>query len=283
MNALLQDVRYALRLLTKSPGFTIVAVLTLALGIGANTAIFSVVNAVLMQPLPYQDAGRLVTIWNDYGSGGQSLPAVSAPDFKDYQLRTTMFAGIAAASGSGGSAIDFSDTEGDEKPQQVTVGFVTPNLFPLLGVNPVLGRQFSAEEGRPNGPALVMLSFGFWQRRFGGDPTVVGKTLRANRQTVTIVGVLPKGFELLLPAEALLLRDSELWRPLQIPFERFPRNLTNLGVFGRLKPGVTVAQAQDEMDGIAQQLRNEHEVHRPSGLPIPVVPIEQELFKKPRQ
>ena len=162
MNTFLQDVRYAFRLLAKSPGFTLVAVLTLALGIGANTAIFSVVDAVLMQPLPYQDSGRLVTIWNDYGSGGQSLPAVSAPDFRDYQHRATTFADLAAASGSGGTTIDFSDTEGDEKPQQITVGFVTPNLFPLLGVNPILGRQFTADEGRPNGPALVMLSYGFW-------------------------------------------------------------------------------------------------------------------------
>src|SRR5262249_42974461 len=154
------------------------------------------------------------------------------------QQRTTFFADLAAASGSSGTAVDFSDTEGDERPQQVTVGFVTPNLFPLLGVNPILGRQFAAAEGRPNGPALVALSYGFWQRRFGGDPNIVGKTLRANRQSITVVSVMPKGFELLLPAEALLLRDSELWRPLQIPFEQFPRNLTNLAVFGRLKPGV---------------------------------------------
>src|SRR5215472_3918287 len=283
MHLFLQDVRYALRLLGKSPGFTLVATLTLALGIGANTAIFSVVNAVLVQPLPYQDSERLITIWNDYGSGGQSLPAVSAPDFRDYQQRTTKFADLAAASGSGGTAVDFSDTEGDEKPQQVTVGFVSPNLFPLLGVNPILGRQFAPEEGRPNGPGLVMLSYGFWQRRFGGDPNVVGKILRANRQSITIVGVLPKGFELLLPAEALLLRDSELWRPLQIPFEQFPRNLTNLAVFGRLKSGATLAEAQSEMDGIAEQLRKEHEVHRTSGLRIRVVPMQYDIVKNARQ
>src|SRR5262249_15736411 len=202
MHLFLQDVRYALRLLIKSPGFTVVAVVTLALGIGANTAIFSIVNAVLMQPLPYQDSARLVTIWNDYGAGGQSLPAVSAPDFHDYQQRTTMFADLAAASGSLGTAVDFSDTEGDEKPQQVTMSFVTSHPFPLVGVNAMLGRQFTADEARPGGPALVMLSYGFWQRRFGGDPSIVGKSVRANRQSITIVGVLPKGFELLLPAEA---------------------------------------------------------------------------------
>src|SRR5262249_6056782 len=160
MNALLQDVRYAFRLFTRNPGFTSVAVLTLALGIGANTAIFSVVNAVLMQPLPYQDSGRLVTIWNDYGSGGQSLPAVSPSDFRASQLRTTTFPGLAAEAGSSGGAIDFGDTEGDEKPQQTPVGFVPPTLSPLLGVSPPLGRQFAEEEGRPNGPALVMLSYG---------------------------------------------------------------------------------------------------------------------------
>jgi putative ABC transport system permease protein len=283
VSTFLQDIRYSLRLLMKSPGFTLVAILTLALGIGANTAIFSVVNAVLMQPLPYQDSGRLVTIWNDYGSGGQSLPAVSAPDFRDYQQRTTKFADLAAAAGSFGTAVDFGNTEGDEKPQQITVAFVTPNFFPLLGVNPVLGRQFTPEEGRPNGPALVMLSYGFWQRRFGGDPSVIGKAVRANRQDITIAGVLPKGFQLQLPAEALLLRDSELWRPMQIPFERFPRNLTNLAVFGRLKPDATLAQAQSEMDGIAEQLRSEHEVHRTSGLRIRVVPMQYDIVKNARQ
>jgi len=282
MNALITDVRYALRLLAKTPGFTLVAVLTLALGIGANTAMFSVIHSVLLRPLPYPQADRLTIIWNDYGSGGQSLPAVSPPDFRDYLQRCCTFEQIAAATGGGGAAVDFGTTEGDERPQQVTVGFVTSNFFPTFGVNPILGRNFVPEEAVINGPNVVILSYGFWQRRFGGDLNVVGKILRYNRQDVTIVGVLPRDFHLLLPAETLLLRDSELWRPTQIPFDNFPRNLTTLAVFGKLKPGVTLAQAQSEMDGIAAQLRAEHEVHRTSGLRIRVVPMQYDIVKNAR-
>jgi predicted permease len=282
VNALLNDIRYALRLFTKSPGFTFVAVLTLALGIGANTAMFSVIHAVLLRPLPFADSDRLISVWNDYGSGGQSLPAVSPPDFRDYQQRCRLFEHIAAATGGGGAAVDFGTTEGDERPQQVTVGFVTDNLFPLFGVQPILGRNFLPQETVLNGPNVVILSYGFWQRRFGGDANIVGKNIRYNRQDVTIVGVLPRDFHLLLPPETLLLRDSELWRPAQIPYDNFPRNLTTLAVFGKLKPGVTLAQAQSEMDGIAAQLRSEHEVHRTSGLRIRVVPLQFDIVKNAR-
>jgi len=282
MNALLNDIRYALRLLAKSPGFTIVAVLTLALGIGANTAMFSVIHAVLLRPLPFADSDRLISVWNDYGSGGQSLPAVSPPDFRDYQQRCRLFDQIAGATGGGGAAVDFGTVEGDERPQQVTVGFVSDNLFPLFGVQPILGRNFLPQETVLNGPNVVILSYGFWQRRFGGDPSIVGKTLRYNRQDVTVVGVLPRDFHLLLPPETLLLRDSELWRPAQIPYDNFPRNLTTMAVFGKLKQGVTLAQAQSEMDGIAAQLRSEHEVHRTSGLRIRVVPLQFDIVKDAR-
>jgi putative ABC transport system permease protein len=282
MNALLNDIRYSLRLLAKSPGFTLVAVLTLALGIGANTAMFSVIHAVLLRPLPFADADRLISVWNDYGSGGQSLPAVSPPDFRDYQQRCRLFDQIAAATAGGGAAVDFGTVEGDERPQQVTVGFVTDNLFPLFGVQPILGRNFVPQETVQNGPNVVILSYGFWQRRFGGDPYIVGKNIRYNRQDVTIVGVLPRDFHLMLPPESLLLRDSELWRPAQIPYDNFPRNLTTLTVFGKLKPGVTLAQAQSEMDGIAAQLRSEHEVHRTSGLRIRVVPLQFDIVKNAR-
>ena len=118
MNALFNDIRYALRLLAKTPGFTLVAIVTLALGIGANTAMFSVIHSVLLRPLPYLQADRLTTIWNDYGSGGQSLPAVSPPDFRDYQQRCRLFEQLAAATGGNGAAVDFGTTEGDERPQQ---------------------------------------------------------------------------------------------------------------------------------------------------------------------
>ena len=282
MQGFLQDLRYGIRTLRRSPGFTIVAILTLALGIGANTAIFAVINGVLLHSLPYKDPGKLVIFWNDYGSAGQSLPAVSPPDYKDYVQRARQFDEIAAASGGRGSTLDGGDSAGQEQPEKIDVGFASPNLFSMLGVNPILGRHFTAEEGVFNGPNVAILSNRLWQRRYGGDPGIVGKTIAVNKKPLTIVGILPGNFELLLPAEALLIKDEDLWRPIQVNFATFPRNLTTLTVFGRLKKDVTLAQAQSEMDGIATQLRNENEVHRSSGMTIRVVPLQYDVVKNVR-
>jgi putative ABC transport system permease protein len=279
MNTFMQDLRYALRMLRKNPGFTAAAVLTLALGIGANTAIFAVINGVLLRPLPYKDPGKLVIFWNDYGSAGQSLPAVSAPDYKDYLQRDRLFDELAAAAGGRGSTVDAGDSAGQERPEKIDVGSVSANFFPTLGVYPILGRQFTTDEAILNGPKVAMLSFRLWQRRYGSDPGIVGKTIQLNKQPLTIVGVMPADFKLLLPPEALLLKDEDLWRPLQLNYDASPRNLTNLTVLGRLKKDVNLAQAQSEMDGIAAQLRNENEVHRTSGMTIRLVPYQYDIVK----
>jgi putative ABC transport system permease protein len=281
MEALWQDIRYAARMLMKSPGFTAVAVLTLALGIGANTAIFSVVEGVLLRPMPYDDPGRLAVIWNDYGNAGQSLPAVSPPDFKDYQKRARLME-FAAASPTPGAAITLTDAGGDPHPRRFEMAAVTSNLFPLFGVRPILGRNFTPLEDVVKGPPVAMLSYRLWQRGYNSDPNLVGKSIHVNGQDFTVVGILPSQFRLLLPAEALVVRDSDVWIPLQLDYYSVARNLTFLAVFGRAKPGATLAQAQAEMDGIAVQLRNEIEVHKESGLRIRVVPMQFDVVKNAR-
>jgi putative ABC transport system permease protein len=281
MGAFWQDLRYAGRMLCKSPGFTAVAVLTLGLGIGANAAIFSVVNGVLLHRMPYGDADRLNIIWNDYGSQGQSLPAVSPPDFQDYKQRSRLME-FAAAGGTPGGTLLFRNPDGSNRPEQFDMAAVTTDFFPLFGIRPILGRNFSAEEGAVNGPKVVILSYLLWQRSFHSDPGLVGRAIQLNGESFTVVGILPREFRLLLPAEAFKLRDSELWVPQQLNYSAYPRNLTFLTVFARRKPGVTLAQAQAEMDGIAEQLRNENEVHKESGLRIRVVPLQFDVVKNVR-
>ncbi len=282
MGTLWQDLMYGARMLRKSPGFTAVAVLTLALGIGANTAIFSVVNGVLLRGMPYTDPSRLAIIWNDYGNQGQSLPAVSPPDFKDYRERSRLIEFSSASGGPGGTLMLDDPGGGGNRPQQFDLAAVTPNFFPVLGVEPALGRNFTQEEAALNGPRVVMLSNRLWRGTFHSDPEFVGKSIQLNGQPYTVVGILPSKFRMLLPAEAFQLKDADLWIPQQLDYGAFQRNLTFLSVFGRLKPGVTWSQAQAEMDGIAEQLRNENAVHKQSGLRIRVVRLQFDVVKNVR-
>ena len=282
VGTLWQDLIFGARMLRKSPAFTAIAVLTLSLGIGANTAIFSVVNGVLLRSMPYRDPARLAIIWNDYGNQGQSLPAVSPPDFKDYRERSRTME-FAAAAPTGGGTLLLDDPGGaGNRPQQFDMANVTTNFFPLLGVAPALGRDFSAEEGALNGPKVVILSDHLWKNTFHSDPGLIGKSISLNGNPFTVVGILPSQFRLLLPTEAFQVRDSDLWIPQQLDYSAFQRNLTFLSVFGRVKPDATMAQAQAEMDGIAEQLRNENEVHKQSGLRIRVVPMQFDVVKNVR-
>jgi putative ABC transport system permease protein len=250
MRSLLQDLRYGLRSLLKRPGFTVVAVLALALGIGANSAIFSVVNSVLLRPLPYKDPEQLVIAWetnpqllSDYlKTHNEAAPA----NFFDWQTESRSFENLAAFRWQ-----DFNLTGGDA-PEQVMGNAVTPNMFATLGVRPALGRDFLAEEGQAGRENVVILGHGLWQRRFGSDPGVVGQTIGVNGRPHTVVGVMPEGFE--FPRAA-----SELWTPLA-PTDDFKTNRTAHFLYtrARLKPGVTIEQAQAEMDTIAARLRQQY-------------------------
>ncbi|MCY1076871.1 ABC transporter permease [Archangium lansingense] len=242
METFLQDARFALRLLRKSPAFTVAAVLTLALGIGANTAIFSVVNGVLLRPLPFQDPEKLVFIWE----GTPTFPemSVSLPNFQDWRERQKSFTDLAGFRSGG------YDLTGVDIPERVTARLVSASLFPMLGVQPALGRNFLPEEDTRGGPPVALLNHGFWVRRFGQDPGIVGKTLTLNGVPHTVVGVLPAGFR--------FSSERDIWVPLSRSDAQFFEQRGShpgLYVLGRLKPGVTVDQARADLEGIGRALQ----------------------------
>ncbi|HWQ33602.1 MAG TPA: ABC transporter permease [Blastocatellia bacterium] len=242
MNTLWQDVRYGLRLIRRNPGFTLVAALSLALGIGANTAIFTVVNAVLLRPLPFPEPEQLVMVWEDATFAGfpQNTPAPA--NFVDWQAQSRSFESMAALSEG-----SFNLT-GDGEPEKIQAYRVTANFFPLLGVQPALGRSFLAAEDQPGANRVVMLSHGLWQRRFGGEPSVIGKDILLNGEKYRVIGVMPRGFQ-------FLERYIGLWTPLALTAEeRTERGSHYLKVVGRLKPGVTVAQANADIGAVMEQI-----------------------------
>jgi putative ABC transport system permease protein len=285
METLVQDIAYAWRTLRRSPGFAAVAVLTLGLGIGATTTIFTIVNGVLLRPLPtYREPERIANLWVDFGVGAQSLPVMSPGDFRDYQQRSRSFAMLAAGSGAQVVGATGALTGSGGPPERVDVSPVTANFLPLLGVDPVLGRHFTSEDEAVGGPKVVILSYGLWQRRYGGDPSLVGRSIRLDGQDQTVVGIMPEGFRLWLPSEAFLITDSQVWKPLQYNYaNQPPRNYTLFTVFGRLKPGVTFAQAQAELSGIAKQLRAENPVLEDGDMRIRVVPLQDDVVKHARR
>ncbi len=282
MTNLGQDLRYALRSLRRTPGFAMAAVGALALGIGATTTIFTVVNGVLLRPLQYEAPDRLANSWNDLGQGAQSLPAVSPLDFRDYKQRSRTFEDFAAAA-EGDVANLRGNLTGEGEPERADIVTVTANFFPLLGVRPAYGRQFLAGEEIVNGPHVVMLSHRLWQRRYGGDPSLVGKTIQVDGVAHEVVGVLPRDFALQLPTEAFQVTDADIWAPIQFDYgQPLPRNLTFFTVFGRLAPGVTFEQAQAEMNMIAEQFRSEFKEHAASNLRIRAVPLHYDIVKHAR-
>ncbi len=249
MQTLWQDLRYGFRALLRKPGFTIVAVIALALGIGANTAIFSVINSVLLKPLAYKDAERLVTINHDYPK--ISLKAsVSAPGYAHYRDNAKSFESVAAIAGG-----SFNLTGGGD-PERLNSSRVTHNFFSALGAEAGRGRVFLPEEDQPGRNKVVVLSHAFWQRRFAGDPGVVNGQITLNDESYTVVGVMPPSFQFGREIGQVV----DLWTPIAFtPDQLSTNNLTNefLFVVARLKPDVTIQQAQAELDTIAANLRQQ--------------------------
>ncbi|MGH9840157.1 MAG: ABC transporter permease [Blastocatellia bacterium] len=240
---MIQDLRFGVRMLGKNPGFAFVAVFTLALGIGANSAIFSVVNAVLLRPLPYRDPDRLVAA--SHYRRVTDHHAVLSPDFQNWRAQSQSFEQIAAyTSGAVGTA----DLSGGGEPERLTAGLVTANLFPTLGVPPALGRGFTTAEDQPNSAPVVILSHKLWQRRFGGDPQLIGRAITLNGQSRTVIGIMPPGFQ--FPAEL------DLWLPLAL--EAHPevrsKRMAFVYVVGRLKPEVTPEGARAELTTILRRM-----------------------------
>ncbi len=249
METLFRDVRYGIRSLLKRPGFTAIAVITLALGIGANTAIFSVVNAVLLRPLPYAEAEQLFVPWGSR-TDLQDRTNVSYPDFVDWQAQTRTLEHVAAYNSSGALL-----REGDADPEPISGAAVSADLFPLLKVAPILGRPFTRADDQPNAPPVIVLGYGLWQRRFNANPNIVGKQIRLGSTSATVLGVMPEGFR--FPAQAT---KTEFLRPLATTLgDRIQRrNSYSLRVVARLKTGATAAAAESEMRAIGALLEQQY-------------------------
>ena len=248
METLIGDLRLAIKSLFKRPGFTAVVVITLALGIGANAAIFSVVNHLLFQPLPYTEPDRILTLWENNTKEGIARDDVSPANFFDWRDRQQSLSDLAFANP------DSLDYLSGAEPEVLRAASVSKGFFEVLGTGPLYGRTFLPEEYEQGKNQVVVLSYGSWQRRFGGDPKLVGRVLSLNNQPMTVVGVMPRGFRL-----HLFDLEEELWFP-EVPDEAMKqqRKATYLKVVGRLKSGVTVDQAQAEFNGIANQLAQEY-------------------------
>jgi putative ABC transport system permease protein len=261
------DIRYGLRLLRTSPGFAAVAILTLALGIGANTAIFSSVDALLIRALPYADADRVVMIWEDASEAGFPRNTPAPANYGDWARLNHSFAGVAATRGATANL-----TGG--VPEQVVGRAVTPNFFSVLGVAPIAGRVFTEEENR-SGAQVVVIGYGLWQRRFGGDGTVIGRTVLMNGSRYAVVGVMPRGF-------VFRNRDVEYWVPIAFtPQAAAARNSHYLNVVARLAPGVSLEAAGGDMHRIDAILTREHPDTNRRVRSV-VVPIKEELLGNTR-
>jgi putative ABC transport system permease protein len=241
MNTIWQDLRYTLRTLSKSPGNSLVAVLTLALGIGTATAIFSFVDAVMLKPLGYPDAERLVTIWDSWPSCGTCLP--SPPTFLEWKTRTTVFAQVAGYT-DGTESLNLT---GSEQAEQLQGRQVTANYFEMLGVQPALGRSFQVEEEQVGRDRVVIISHRLWLRRFNSDPDLIGKSITLNEKSYTVVGVLP-------PHAIFDHMDNELWTPLTIPPDRMRRSTQYFMARAKLKAGVTLTQGNAEMKRLGESV-----------------------------
>ncbi len=239
----LQDLRYGGRMLLKNPGFTAVAVLTLALGIGANTAIFSIVNGVLLQPLPYPHPEQLVVVARTAPRFDHPVP-VSGPNFLDWRARAGQFQSLAGFDGRG-----FTVMFGNE-PENILGAAVSPNFLSVLGVAPILGRNFLKPEEHTGNDHVALLTHSFWKERLGADPGWIGRTLTLNGQPFTVVGILPQSFRY------VMMGDAQIFIPLNL--EKTSRGENFMSVIGRVKPGVSLRQAQSEMDSIARALEREY-------------------------
>ncbi len=243
-----QDLRYGVRMLVKSPGFTFVAVVALALGIGANTAIFSVVNAVLLRPLPFVNAEQLVKVYGGRARGGTGYTPVSYPDFADYKKQAQSFDRVASYSLAGTTLMS-----GGDEPERLDGAVVSAELFPMLDAKPALGRVFSAEEDQPGAAPVIVLSYGLWQRRFNSDPKISGQEIIIGGRTATVLGVMPADFKFPVQAERV-----DYWSPLSSDPGIAPlltaRGMRFLPVIASLKPNITLRQAEAEMNTLASQL-----------------------------
>lgn len=286
MNRVLSDVGRSLRSLCKHPGFTAAAVVTIALGIGANVSIYSVVHAVLLRPLPFDEPERLVKISNRIRArpGGRFL--VNARDVSDYKQQATTFEDIAA----GFFGIGDATLTGGDQPEHIRLESITYNYFSLLGVQPVLGRGFLPEDAiwfPPDAeteppPTALTISYGLWQRAFGSDPDIIGRTVSVNESPTQIVGVMPPGFGIPRTGRSAMYYDVDVWLPIQFDLAEARRGSRSMLAMGRLNVGVSLEQAQAEMDAIAARLQEEVPQYREEDVQIDLWPLHADLVVRVR-
>src|SRR5215510_3013950 len=272
MDSLFQDIKYGVRKLLKDRSFTAVAVFALSLGIGANSAIFSVVNSVVLRPLPYKDSDRLVTIYSSLRQTGLEKIVVSAPELADFREQNNSFDQVAAYDFQGVNV-----TGGDE-PERIRASLLSPNLLPVLGINPIIGRGFAPDEDQPGQSQVTVLSYSIWQRRFAGEPNVIGKTLEIDGKSIEVIGVMPFDFRFPDP-------DTELYLPLTIDPELLTENNRGshfLNVVARLKPGVSIDRAQADMNTIAQRMSIEHSSTYRTGYGASVIAMRDDIVGEVR-
>jgi len=276
MNTLAHDIRYALRAFAKNPGFTLAAVLSLAIGIGANTSIFSVANALLLRPLPYKDANRLVILWNRSPGLNITEDWFSPAQYLDIKNGHHGFEQVAIAIGGN------YNLTGEREPERVGVTRVSSNLLPMLGVSAERGRLFVPGEDSPGAAATAVLTDGMWARRYGRDPEMIGKSITINGQPYEVVGILPQRFA--LPREVLPLLDGTEQADIFLPLPLAPnaaqiRTNEDYNLVGKLKPGVSVVQAQAELDTITARLRRDYPENYPpnGGLTFSIVPLLEQV------
>jgi putative ABC transport system permease protein len=282
MESMLQDIRYSTRSLIKTPAFTAVAIIILALAIGANTAIFTVVNAVLLRPLPYPNSDRLVMLWETnprFQIGVDTLP-VTPGDFMDWREQSSVFEYVSAL------GVGRFNLSGSGEPERISGASVSPNFFRLMSIEPKLGRAFQDDEEKPGANKVVVISYALWQRRFAGAEDIVGKPMTLDGESYTVIGVAPEGFQFPrareLPYFVGVSTPTELWRPMTLSDDFINRKRANhqLSVIAKLKPGVTREQAQAEMTAITARLEQTYSENQ--GIGAKVVPLSEQVIGNSR-
>ena len=276
MSILARDLRYAFRAFAKSPGFTVAAILSLAIGIGANTAIFSITSALILRPLPYKDSDRLVILWNTSPGLGITRDWFSSAQYTDIANNHHGLEQVALAIGGN------YNLTGEGEPERVGVVRVSNNLLPMLGARPAQGRLFTPEDDRYGGPNVVILGYGIWARRYASNPKMVGRHITINTHNYEVIGVLPKSFS--LPREVMPTLDGAEQSDLLLPMPRIPnftedRGHEDYNIIGKLRPGVTLEQAQAEMNTLTARLRQDHpEIYPPNGgLTFVILPLLEQV------
>jgi len=273
METLARNLKVAVRGLSRTPTFTLTVVLTLALGIGVNSAIFSVVYAVLLRPLAYEKPEQLALLWSSFEKSTARRAPTSGPALWEIRQRTKLLQDVA------GIWVGTGTFTGDSNPEQMKVGFITTNFLSLLGVRPVLGRVFGPEE-EAGGRFAIVLSNGLWKRRFGADPNIVGKGVAFQGANATVLGVLPEDFQLHFPPDSNVPSEVGAFLSFGGNLYKRPRTVYFLRLAARLKPGVTIRQAQEDMNSVAAQIRGAYTEYAAENMQIQVVGMQADAARE---